>query len=83
MKPMPHSLEAEANVIGAMIIDNKLIDEVKLKPTDFYSKQNEIIFETIVEMNAKGQAIDVITLLENLRNKKIKIWKTVFGKEIL
>ena len=48
-RQMPHSLEAEQAVLGSMLIDANCIKDVmeKLRPEDFYLRQNREIFETI------------------------------------
>ena len=49
LRQIPHSLEAEQAVLGSMLIDPACVREVveKLRPEDFYLRQNRQIFETI------------------------------------
>lgn len=47
---MPKNLEAEANFLGALILDGKLIEKVRenigtLEENDFFSEKNRIITE--------------------------------------
>ncbi|KZL89741.1 DnaB-like helicase N-terminal domain-containing protein [Clostridium magnum] len=46
------NLEAESNVLASIIIDNDSICEVMgiLKPEDFYSSSNKIIYKNLREM---------------------------------
>lgn len=69
VRSMPHSLEAEQSVIGALFIDNTAISEVIdiVSAYDFYHKMYRVIFETIVEMNNKGIYVDPITVYEELK----------------
>ena len=49
LRQMPHSLEGEQAVLGSMLIDADCVKDVmdKLRPSDFYLRQNLEIFETI------------------------------------
>ena len=67
---MPHSLEAEQAVLGAMLIDSRCVADViaMLKtPEVFYLETNRNIFETILAMFNYSQAIDPVTVLEQMR----------------
>lgn len=68
-KGMPFSNEAEQSVLGAILIDPTVINDVliKIKPDYFYVPQNRKIYETIVKMNALGKSIDFITVLEGIK----------------
>ena len=52
LRQIPHSVEAEQAVLGAMLIDSRCIPEVveALTPADFYLKTNRQIYETIYTM---------------------------------
>lgn len=60
----PHSLEAEQAVLGSMLIDAECIKDVmeKLRPDDFYLRQNREIFETILSMFLYSRPIDGVTV---------------------
>ena len=68
-KQMPHSTEAERSVIGSMLIDSRCVPDVigALKPSDFYIKTNQDIFETIYSMFNYSMTIDPVTVLEQLK----------------
>lgn len=63
-RQMPHSLEAEQAVLGSMLIDADCIKDVmeKLRPEDFYLRQNREIFETIYSMFLYSKPIDGVTV---------------------
>lgn len=67
-KQLPHSVEAEQAVLGAMLIDSRCIPDVieLLKPADFYLTQNRYIFETIYSMFTLSSTIDPVTVLNQL-----------------
>ena len=70
---MPHSIEAEQSVIGAMLMDAEAIEVAMemLKEEDFYARQYGVLFTAIVEMHQKGMAVDPVTLQTRLREKNL------------
>ena len=70
---MPHSLEAEQSVIGSMIMDRDAILTASdmLVKDDFYHQQYGILFETITELFNGGDAVDIVTLQNRLREKNV------------
>jgi replicative DNA helicase len=68
----PHSIEAEEAVLGSLLIDPDAIFEVAgfLKPEAFYRVHNRWIYEAIVALNERREAIDFITLSEELRRRE-------------
>lgn len=70
---LPHSIEAEQSVIGAMIMDREAIvvaSEI-ITGEDFYSKQCGTLFESMVELNDEGKPVDLVTLQDRLREKDV------------
>lgn len=69
LRQMPHSLEGEQAVLGSMLIDAGCIKDVmdKLRPSDFYLRQNREIFETIYSMFTYARPIDGITVAEEMQ----------------
>lgn len=67
-RQLPHSIDAEQSVLGAMLIDPRCIAEVveTLRPEDFYMTQNRHIFETIYSMFTLNETIDPVTVLNQL-----------------
>ncbi len=70
---MPYSSDAEMSVIGAMLMDQQAIAKAQeqLKPEDFYNRQYGVMFQTIIELDQKGMAVDVVTLQNALREKNL------------
>lgn len=70
---MPHSVEAEQSVVGAMIMDRDAITVASeiLSAEDFYQKQYGILFETMTELYTEGKPVDLITLQNRLREKDV------------
>lgn len=65
----PHNLEAEQATLGALLLDSEAIGTVirYLRPDNFYSLQNQKIFQAIISLFNKGQRSDLITITEELR----------------
>ena len=65
---LPHNLEAERSVLGAILLDNHQINvalEV-LGAGDFFLDQHRRIFERMVQLDEERKAIDSVTLMEEL-----------------
>ena len=73
LKQLPHSVEAEQAVLGSMLIDPRCVPEVidKLRPDDFYLRQNREIYETIYSMFNYSLTIDPVTVLENMKQNGV------------
>ena len=69
LRQMPHSLEGEQAVLGSMLIDPDCVKDVmdKLRPEDFYLRQNREVFETIYTMFSYARPIDGITVYEEMQ----------------
>ncbi len=72
-KIQPHSEEAERAVLGAMLMNRDAIVSAEdiLTPSDFYQRQNGILFETMVELYREGKSVDLVTLQDKLREKDL------------
>jgi len=70
-KTMPHSVEAEQSVLGSIILDSTLISLVskKIETSYFYKEVHKIIFESMESLYKQGKKIDIILLVDDLRNK--------------
>jgi replicative DNA helicase len=64
----PQNLEAERGVIGSIILNGELLDEVSAIITvqDFYSADNAILFSHLQLLQATGKPVDVNLMLDNL-----------------
>ena len=67
----PYNLEAEESLLGSMLISKEAIITVIeiIAVEDFYRKNNQEIFKAIVELHAKGEPVDPITLADYLKKK--------------
>ncbi|HRR77431.1 MAG TPA: replicative DNA helicase [Ruminococcus sp.] len=64
-RELPHSIEAEQSVLGAIISQPSVLAEVTtlLKPEYFYNEQHKSLFSLMQRMDSLGQPIDIVTLL--------------------
>jgi len=67
-RPLPQNAEAERSVLGAILLDNHMLDSAldKLKPEDFFQDNHQRIFRHMIELSEQRQAIDLVTLTEQL-----------------
>lgn len=62
----PHSLDAEAAVLGSILIDSDQIRSLTLSPGDFYHEPHSIIFNTMLKLKEEGKGINQITVAQKL-----------------
>ncbi len=70
---LPHSVEAEQAVIGAMLMDQQAIIDASevITADDFYQRQYGVIFGAIVELFNEGKPVDLVTLQDRLKEKDV------------
>lgn len=68
---LPHSLEAEKSVLGAMFLGKTAISKAVeiLKEDAFYSEVNKTIFKTILNLYESNKTVDILTLIEELKSQ--------------
>ncbi|MBJ9663170.1 replicative DNA helicase [Burkholderia gladioli] len=65
---VPHSVEAEQSVLGALMIDNDSIDRIgALHPEHFFRYEHRILFEGITKLISAGRSADAVTVYEWLQ----------------
>ena len=67
-RTLPHNLEAERSVLGAILVHNDAFNLAAqvIDSSDFYRDAHRRIFERMVQLNERNQAIDFVTLKEEL-----------------
>lgn len=70
VEQLPHSIEAEQAVLGALMLDNQRFDAVAevLLEDDFFSASHRTIYAMMCRLEARDMPMDVITLSEELEN---------------
>lgn len=71
LSAIPHSLEAEQALLGALMFNNRLYDDIEgaLKEVHFYIPLHQAVFDTIETLILKGFEANPITIRENMREK--------------
>ncbi len=64
----PQNLDAEASLLGSILIDADAINRVAdvLAPEDFYDKRHQVIYEAVMKLFERRRPIDVLTLSNQL-----------------
>jgi replicative DNA helicase len=67
-RTLPHNLEAEKSVLGAILIQNEAFNHAAelIDSKDFFRNAHSRIFEKMIVLSERGDAIDFITLKEEL-----------------
>ena len=65
---MPNNVDAEASVLGAILIDNKAADIIipMLNVDDFYLAQNRLIFAVMKQLQMESKPIDTVSVCDAL-----------------
>ncbi|MFZ0637838.1 MAG: replicative DNA helicase [Candidatus Acidiferrales bacterium] len=68
---LPQNLEAERSILGAILLDNHALNAAieKLKTDDFFLDPHRRIFERMINLGELQQAIDLVTLTEDLHRR--------------
>ncbi len=70
---LPYSPEAEQAVLGAIILDGSVLDEVVQTLSDpkfFYVQTHRIIYSAILDLFNVGKSVDFVTVLELLKRDR-------------
>ncbi len=67
-RTLPHNLEAERSVLGAILIHNDAFNIAAelIDSRDFFRDAHRRVFDKMVGLNERGQAIDLVTLKDEL-----------------
>jgi replicative DNA helicase len=67
-RTLPHNLEAEKSVLGAILIHNDAFNHAAelIDSRDFFRDAHRRIFEKMIALSERGDAIDFVTLKEEL-----------------
>jgi replicative DNA helicase len=69
----PQNIEAEQAVLGAMLITKDAIAAAAevLTADDFYREAHRIVFEAMMDLFSRGEAVDLITVTEQLKKSNL------------
>jgi replicative DNA helicase len=68
---LPANLEAEKALLGALLLNNTLFEEVQgtLEPADFALPAHQRVFKSLVELRSQNEPLDLVTVTERLHHK--------------
>ncbi|MFH1890675.1 MAG: replicative DNA helicase [Candidatus Kuenenbacteria bacterium] len=68
----PQNLEAEQAILGSILIDKEAITKIadSLISDDFYKDAHGLIYEAILDLYAKKEPLDILSLSSKLEGKK-------------
>jgi replicative DNA helicase len=68
-RTLPHNLEAEKSVLGAILVHNDAFNHAAelIDSRDFFRDAHRRIFDKMVVLSERNEAIDLVTLKEELR----------------
>lgn len=69
----PQNLEAEKSVLGSVLLDKDALINVSgwLLPVHFYDDRHALIYQNILELFESGLPIDLVTVSDRLKKKKV------------
>ena len=69
---LPHDLEAEAAVLGSLILDSDAFADVapRLQPEDFYQQKHQLCYAACRELFQRSEVIDQVTLARELHRRQ-------------
>ncbi len=69
----PQSVEAEQAVLGSVFLDSDSIVEAMeyIEAKDFYRRSHQTIFQIMIDLNNRSEAIDAIIIKEHLEQKNM------------
>jgi replicative DNA helicase len=70
-RPLPHDLDAERALIGSLMINPAAIDDIRpiLKSGDIYRDEHRALFDTVLDMHARGLPLDPVTIQDELEKR--------------
>ncbi len=70
-RTIPHDIEAEESVLGALLIDPEALFRVAhfLRPDDFYVQKNGWLYEAILALHERREPLDLVTLRKELADR--------------
>ena len=69
----PQNIEAEQSILGSVLLENHAINAAQeiINPNDFYNEAHRRIFSVIAELADKNEPVDLITLSNALKDRKL------------
>lgn len=67
----PHNLEAEASVLGSVLLDSEVLDRLEgiLTAESFYKEGHRKIWTCMEQLRMRGEPVDLVTLSNELATR--------------
>ena len=64
----PHNNDAEISTLGAVLLDSNVFGDVAeiIGADDFYAESHKEIFRAMLDLQAKGEPVDIVTVCDQL-----------------
>jgi len=68
----PQNVEAEQCVLGSVLLDNSALNKILdvVAPGDFYKREHQLIFTTMLDLYEKNHPVDLVTLSDALMHRE-------------
>lgn len=63
-----HDADAERAILGAAMLDHRIIDDCEVQPTDFYRPEHEALWAVITREHRAGRPVDPVALTHRITN---------------
>jgi len=69
----PQNLEAESALLGALLLKPEAMHDISdiVRGDSFYAEKNKLLFETMQELTALGEPVDILTLSAKLSDRDL------------
>lgn len=65
---LPHNEATERAVLGGLLLEPELLDEIDLRPEDFYVERHQLLFRLFLEIRSNG-SLDILRLTARLEEQ--------------
>ncbi len=73
MKQLPQNIEAEKILLGCILINPSIVEDIQIQPDIFYYEKHKIIIESILEIKKQDKEINILSTSEQLKiNNKLE-----------
>lgn len=70
MRVPPQNIEAEQSLIASILVNEKILDGCNLSPDDFYQKKHQRIYKAFLDLRAKNENVDLVSVGQRLIDDK-------------
>ena len=63
---MPSNTQAERSLLGSILIDHDILNDIELDPAMFWDRRNSLVADAIRQVHINNQAVDVVTVSDQL-----------------